>query len=84
VDLYNGRGSVFMKVHKFEEAIVDYTKAINLSPNVIEYYLHRGVAYPFVRLLQLTITKYENLGILEQALSDYNRMLDIDPNAALG
>ena len=52
---------------KYEEAIADYTRALDLDPNV-DTYTKRGVAY-------FKLNKYE------AALADYTRALDLDSNA---
>ena len=42
---YYGRGNTFLSIKKYEEAIADYTKAIELDPKDADAYYNRGGAY---------------------------------------
>ena len=48
-------------------AIADYTKAIELKPDLAEAYNNRG-------------NTYYNRGEYEQAIIDYNHAIDLNPN----
>ena len=55
---------------KYEEAILNYSKAIYLEPNVADdIYLKRGSIYHI-------------LGRYEEAIDDYDRAIEINPNDA--
>ncbi|KKL71137.1 hypothetical protein LCGC14_2097910, partial [marine sediment metagenome] len=48
-----------------EQALADYTKALELDPDFVLAYHNRGLAYA-------------NLGDLEQAIADYTKALELD------
>ncbi|MBR1419792.1 MAG: tetratricopeptide repeat protein [Selenomonadaceae bacterium] len=62
-------GNKFLNERNNPEAIVNYSKAINLNPNYVDAYHNRGVAH-------------ERQQEFDLALEDYNRALKIDPNYA--
>jgi len=53
----------------YDQAISEYTKAIELNPNSAEAYYHRGFTYG-------------EKGQYDQAISDYNKALEINPRYA--
>ena len=53
----------------YDQAISEYTKAIELNPNSAEAYYHRGFTYG-------------EKGQYDQAISDYNKTLEINPRYA--
>lgn len=55
-----------MDAGRYDEAIVEYTRSINLLPRNPEPYLGRGLAY-------------EKKGQYEQALADFSRAAELDP-----
>ena len=56
---------------KYEEAILNYSKAIYLEPNVTDdIYLKRGSIYAI-------------LGLFEEATADYDRAIEIEPDDVL-
>ena len=65
VDFYN-RGSIHLKKNEYEQAIFNYTKAIETAPKMAKAYYNRGNAY---------IAK----GQYDRAISDYNKAIDINP-----
>lgn len=67
---YFGRGNAKYKGNKFDEAIADYSKGIELDPHIPLAYVNRGTAY--MRLLSYN-----------QALADYNHAITLDPNIAI-
>ncbi len=66
---YLNRGNLYKNLQKYELALSDYNKAIEINPNYAYAYLNRGILY---RDLQ----KYE------LALSDYSKAIEINPNYA--
>jgi tetratricopeptide (TPR) repeat protein len=63
---YNNRGVIFMNDKKYDKAIDDFSKAIQLNPNFIQAYQNRGIIY-------MNQNKYD------LALSDINKTLDNNP-----
>jgi tetratricopeptide (TPR) repeat protein len=55
------------KQNRYDEAIAEYTKAIELNPNSETMYLNRGNDY--VRKLQFDL-----------AITDFNKAIDLNPN----
>jgi tetratricopeptide (TPR) repeat protein len=69
-------GSEFVDNMKYEEAIVQFTSAINLEPSNAEYYYVRGLAF-------------EKLGKYNEAFADYQKAnvfkpKDVDPIISMG
>ena len=62
-------GGESMKIYKYDEAVSNYTHAINLRRNYLEAYVARGWAY-------------RNKNDLDSAISDFTRAIEIDPNNA--
>eukprot|EP00048_Salpingoeca_helianthica_P016275 m.231405 g.231405 ORF g.231405 m.231405 type:complete len:476 (-) comp18355_c0_seq1:61-1488(-) len=60
-------GNKFFKEHKFQHAIEEYTKAIELDPNVPTYYCNRAMAY----------IKLEGYGA---AVADATKAIELDNN----
>lgn len=56
-----------MKLKKFEEAIADCTKTIELDPGYLKAYLRRASCYQ-------TLEKYE------EAVRDYNKAAELSPD----
>jgi len=65
------RGNSRLRQGKFEEALADYNRAIEISPYEVDPFLNRGIAY-------------EALGRLEEALTDYDRVLRLNPSDPAG
>ncbi|MCK9614063.1 MAG: tetratricopeptide repeat protein [Candidatus Omnitrophica bacterium] len=63
------KGKQFYEEHKYDEAITEYNKAIELNPNYAEAYNNRGVAYNVK-------------GSYDQAISDFTRAIEINPSYA--
>ena len=63
---YNNRGNAFAKLGWKEEAIKDYTKAIELNPEYALAYNNRGKAL-------------EDLGERAEAIKDYTKAIELDP-----
>ena len=70
LNYYYNRGDTFFDLGKFEDAIQNYDKAIELDSNVNSAcYYNRGTAY-------------FSLGKFEDAIQDYNKAIDLNPNNA--
>ena len=68
LNYYYNRGDTFFDLGKFEDAIQNYDKAIELDSNVNSAcYYNRGTAY-------------FSLGKFEDAIQDYNKAIDLNPN----
>ena len=65
---YNNRGFAYEE-EKWELALADYNKAIELNPNLAEAYNNRGDVY----------TQQEKWDL---ALADYNKAIELNPNLA--
>ncbi len=57
-------------MQKYELALSDYSKAIDINPNYADAYNNRG-------------NLYSDLQKYELALSDYSKAIDINPNYAM-
>ena len=44
-EIYIERGLCYIELRKYEEAIYDFTRAINIVPEKYEYYIYRGDAF---------------------------------------
>ncbi|TRU24632.1 MAG: serine protease [Microcystis aeruginosa Ma_SC_T_19800800_S464] len=67
---YNHRGNLYSNQQKYELALADYNKAIELNRNYAMAYYNRGVVY-------YDQQKYE------LALADYNKAIELDSNDAI-
>ena len=67
--IWSNRGNVRVSQNKLEAALMDYDKAIELSPAEPDPYLNRGAAL-------------EGLERLEEAISSYSQVLAISPKDA--
>jgi Flp pilus assembly protein TadD len=67
---YFNRGLEDVRQHNFSQAIIDFTKSIEINPNYAEAYNNRGLAY-------------DDQGNFSQAISDYTKAIGINPNDAV-
>ena len=65
-DCYFDRGMFSKQQHQYSEAIVQFTKAIALNPDLTEAHLERGISF-------------HKLGDLSNAIADLNRALELNP-----
>lgn len=63
---YNARG---IAQGNIDEALSDYTKAINLDPKLTNAYFNRALAH-------------KQKGDLDRAIADYSKVIDLEPNDA--
>lgn len=68
--VFNNRGNVKVGTGDFQEAIADFTKAIELNPKDADAYNNRGFAYSAI-------------GDLEMAIKDYDKAIELNPKFAL-
>jgi len=68
---YNNRGLIYYYLNRYDEAIEDYNKAIELDPNIAMGYNNRGLIYYY-------LNRYD------EAIEDYNKAIELDPNLAMG
>ena len=64
------QGAANYRAGNLEQAIADYTKAIELDPDFAVAYNTRGFAYA-------------NSGDLEQAIADYDKAIELNPDLAV-
>jgi len=67
---YNNRGDAYDKKGGFEQALVDYEKALRINPRFFEVYVNRGNIY------------YKK-GDLERAIIEYKKAVELNPKAAI-
>lgn len=68
-DLYNNNGSRLCNLYEFDNAIIDFTKAIELNPKNSIAYNNRATAYYYIK-------EYD------KAFSDLNQAIALDPDNA--
>jgi len=68
--IYLFKGASYFNKHQFDQAIGDYTKAIEISPKYALAYVNRGGAYN------------DGKGQYDKAIRDYTKALDINPKYA--
>ncbi|GHU59519.1 hypothetical protein FACS1894133_6470 [Clostridia bacterium] len=66
---YRNRGVLYGQVGEYDEAIANYTKAIELNPDYAMAYNSRGFAY-------------RNLGEYDKAIADYTKAIELKPDYA--
>jgi tetratricopeptide (TPR) repeat protein/serine/threonine protein kinase len=67
---YFCRGNAYRNLGRYEAAVLDYSRALELSPNKATAWNNRAAAY-------------KDLGKPEKALADYTRAVDLDPKHAI-
>lgn len=66
---YNNRGYTYQKLDRYVEALVDYTRAIQLDPTYAKAYSNRAVTY-------------DKLKLYDKALKDHHRAIQLNPTDA--
>ena len=66
---YNQRGITYYLMSEYENAIVDFTKAIDVNPNKSIFYQNRA-------------SSFGELNNTENAIDDYKKAIEINPNNA--
>ena len=70
-DSYFNRALTYGKKGQYDQAIADYTKAIEINPGHAMAYYNRGRAYAIGK------------GQYDQAIADYNKAIEINPGYAM-
>lgn len=65
-EVHNNRGFDYCQIGQYDQAISDFSKAIEINPRLAHAYNNRGWAY---------IKKWQ----YDQAISDFNKTIEIDP-----
>ena len=68
---HNYQGLVLNDKGRYDEAIAEYTKAIEINPNYSTAYTNRGNVY------------FNHLMEYDLAIADYSKAIELDPNNAL-
>jgi len=64
---YEGRGTAFMQLEKMDKAIADFTRAIELDPQIVWAYYNRGLARVYI-------------GKESDAVNDFSECLKLRPD----
>jgi tetratricopeptide (TPR) repeat protein len=64
---YYNRGTIFLNLNKYQQAVDDFNKALKLNPKRFEAYLNRG-------------DTWSNLGEISKAIADYKSAIQLKPN----
>ncbi len=62
---YFNRGNAYDDLGQYQRAIQDYTRAIQLDPDLAQAYYNRGIVY-------------YNLGEYQRAIQDYDKACSLD------
>ena len=65
-EYYNDWGIAYEIRGQYDQAIADFTNALEINPKYVDAYINRGIAHA-------------NKGEYDQAISDYTKALEIDP-----
>jgi tetratricopeptide (TPR) repeat protein len=66
---YYNRALAYSKLGRYEDAVADWTRAIELDPKVAQALINRGVTYI-------------NLGQWDKAIADCSSAIELDPNCS--
>lgn len=66
---YYDRGCFLENEKKYEDAIIDFNKAVDLKPDYTEVYLRRGILFKELKRYQ-------------EAINDYNKAIQLKPDLA--
>ena len=66
---YNNRGITYRTLKRYDEALADFNRAIELDPTFSAAFSNRGITYH-------TLQRYDD------ALADYTRAIELDPTKA--
>jgi tetratricopeptide (TPR) repeat protein len=68
---YNNRGSVYIKLGQYQQALNDFSEAITLSPNHANAYHNRGINYVRLNQYQLAINDFNKAISLKEDDADF-------------
>ena len=74
-EAYNYRGRAYTAMGKHDEAISDYTQAIELNPNSAESYYNRGFSYVRKIMSDKNSVKQD----YEKAIPDFTKAIQLNP-----
>ncbi|MBX6422804.1 tetratricopeptide repeat protein [Thermosulfurimonas sp. F29] len=77
VKAYHARAAAYLKLERLDEAEADLRKALSLEPENPRLYFRLGQI--FYRRSQLTENEADKKALLEKALEQFNRAIDIEP-----
>ncbi|ACL05116.1 Tetratricopeptide TPR_2 repeat protein [Desulfatibacillum aliphaticivorans] len=66
----NNRGTLYWVLGRYDEALQDFDKAVDMQPDSALNYINRG-------------NVYADMGDVERAIEDYNQAITLDPNNGL-
>ena len=75
-NVYFRRGIAYASARKFDQAVDDFTRAIEINPGNAFAYLNRGIVYSKIVYSK---TGAGLTGAAGRALSDYTKAIEIDP-----
>ncbi|KAL1932404.1 hypothetical protein VTP01DRAFT_9460 [Rhizomucor pusillus] len=73
--LYSNRAAVLQKLKKFEEALSDCNKALELDPDFIKVYSRRAACYMELEQYEEAVRDYRRLTEADASNREYRRML---------
>jgi tetratricopeptide (TPR) repeat protein len=76
---YIASGQNYLQAEKYDQAIEQFTKAINLEPKFAQSYYNRALAYV---KLATSLGRQDNTESLNQAVKDCTKAIELDPNYA--
>lgn len=83
-EIYKERGDEYVRSSKYELAIQNYNKAIEINPNDAEFYRDRGIAYVNMGKDLVMIQDYDrSFTNYKLAIQDFNKSIELNPNDAL-
>ncbi|WP_035218429.1 tetratricopeptide repeat protein [Desulfatibacillum aliphaticivorans] len=66
----NNRGTLYWVIGRYDEALQDFDKAVDMQPDAALNYINRG-------------NVYADMGDVERAIEDYNQAITLDPKNGL-
>ncbi|MEN6321237.1 MAG: tetratricopeptide repeat protein [Syntrophaceae bacterium] len=85
-EAYNGRGTLYNQLGKYDQAIDDFDKAMEINPKYAEAYNNQGCSHSTLEMNPKIASCYYNRGIAygkrgnyNQAVKDYSRAIELNP-----
>ena len=77
---HSNRGNARFNLNRLNEAVVDYSRAIELSPETFEYWTNRGLAFESMAEIVLEAEDARSASqFYEAAVANYDRAIILDP-----